>query len=222
MSEGDKYTLALSFFFARIKDVADLTGRTVVLDDPANSLGISRRGLIVGVIRDLFARGAQVIILTHDERLAAMVWQDKKIKNVVSLQVERTRSGSRLRQWDVERATQTEYVEHYLTLVEYLEQGGDHRKAAACIRPYVEQRLRHIAPGPPFQSRDSLGIMIGKIRVAKSGSRLDRYRKILADLEAINDAALPDHHACDDAPGMDRLSPEGVRLFAEKALSVLE
>lgn len=222
LSEGDKYTLALSFFFARIKDVEKLDGRTVVLDDPVNSLGSSRRGLIVGVIRDLVSRGAQVVILTHDERLAAMVWQDKKLKNVVPLQVERTRSGSRLRQWDAERATHTDYVEHYLALVEYLENGGDHRKAAACIRPYVEQRLRHIAPGPPFMSRDSLGAMIGKIRDSKAGSRLDRFRAVLPDLEAINDAVLPSHHACDDALGMQPISPDGVRVFAEKALRVLE
>ena len=222
LSDGDKYTLALSFFLARIKDVADLSGRTVVLDDPVNSLGCSRRGLIVGVIRDLVARGAQVVILTHDERLAAMVWQDKKLKNVVPLQVERTRSGSFLRQWDVERATQTDYVEHYLALVEYVEHGGDHRKAAACIRPYVEQRLRHIAPGPPFYSRDSLGVMIGKIRDSKHGSRLERFREMLPDLEAINEAALPAHHASDDAPGMQPISPEFVRVFSEKALSVLK
>ena len=222
LSDGDKCTLALSFFFARLKDIASLSGRVVVLDDPVNSLGSSRRGLIAGVIRDLVARGAQVIILTHDERLAAMVWQDKMLKSAVPLQVERTRSDSRLRQWDAESATQTEYVENYLTLVEYLEHGGDHKRAAACIRPYVEQRLRHIAPGPPFQSRDSLGVMIGKIRDSKSGSRLDRFRKLLPELVAINDAALPSHHASDDAPGIQPLSPDGVRLFAQKALDVLE
>jgi wobble nucleotide-excising tRNase len=222
LSDGDKDTLAVSFFFARLKDIASLSGRVVVLDDPVNSLGSSRRGLIAGVIRDLVARGAQVIILTHDERLAAMVWQDKILKSVVPLQVERTRSGSRLRQWDAESATQTEYVENYLTLVEYLEHGGDHRRAAACIRPYVEQRLRHIAPGPPFQSRDSLGVMIGKIRDSKPASRLDRFRKLLPELVAINDAVLPSHHASDDAPGMQPLSRDGVRLFAQKALDVLE
>jgi wobble nucleotide-excising tRNase len=71
LSDGDKYTLALSFFFARLKDYASLSGRTVVLDDPVNSLGSSRRTLIEGVIRDLRVRGAQVVVLTHDERLAA-------------------------------------------------------------------------------------------------------------------------------------------------------
>jgi hypothetical protein len=64
--------------------------------------------------------------------------------------------------------------------------------------------------------------MIAKIRDSKSRSRLDRFRNALPDLEAINDAALPSHHASDDAPGIQPLSPDGVRLFAEKALNALE
>jgi len=221
LSEGDKSTLALSFFFARLKGYNDLTGRVVVLDDPVNSLGSFRRTLIEGVVRDLRLRGAQVVVLTHDERLAAMIWRDKKLKNIVSLQVERTRSGSQLQLWDVERATQSEYVEHYLTLIDYLKHGGDHKRAAGCIRPYLEQRLRYLFPGPPFETRDSLGQMIGKIKESGPGLRLHPLQVKLSDLEAINDASLPSHHATDDVPGMPPLTTEGVRVFAQKALEVL-
>jgi wobble nucleotide-excising tRNase len=221
LSEGDKYTLALSFFFARLKDHSNLAGRIVVLDDPVNSLGSSRRTLIEGVVRDLRVRGAQVVVLTHDERLAGMMWRDKKLKNIVPLQVERTNRGSQLLPWDVDRATQSEYVEHYLTLHAFLEHGGDHRPAAACIRPYLEQRLRHLFPGPPFETRDTLGDMIAKIRDSAAGTRLYTLREKVADLVSINDASLPIHHATDDVPGMVPLTPEGVRLFAQKALAVL-
>jgi wobble nucleotide-excising tRNase len=221
LSEGDKSTLALSFFFAGLRDHTSLAGRTVVLDDPVNSLGSSRRTLIEGVVRDLRVRGAQVVVLTHDERLAAMMWRDKKLGNIVPLQVEKTNRGSQLLPWDVDRATQSEYVEHYLTLHDFLENGGDHRPSAACIRPYVEQRLRHLFPGPPFQTRDTLGQMIAKIRDSDPGSRLDVLRASVPDLESINEASLPSHHATDDVPGMTPLTPEGVRLFAQKALDVL-
>ncbi len=221
LSEGDKYTLALAFFFARLKDHSDLAGRIVVLDDPVNSLGSSRRTLIEGVIRDLRVRGAQVVVLTHDERLAAMMWRDKKLKNIVPLQVERTNKGSQLLPWDVDRATQSEYVVHYLTLHDFLEHGKDHKPAAACIRPYLEQRLRHLFPGPPFLTRDSLGDMIGKIRDSAPGSRLNALKVKVPSLEAINDASLPSHHATDDVPGMDPLTSAEVRLFAQKALDVL-
>jgi wobble nucleotide-excising tRNase len=221
LSEGDKYTLALSFFFARLKEHSSLAGRIVVLDDPVNSLGSSRRTLIEGVVRDLHVRGAQVVVLTHDERLAALMWRDKKLLNTVPLQVERTNRGSQLLPWDVDRATQSEYVEQYLTLQAFLEHGGDHRPAAACIRPYLEQRLRHLFPGPPFQTRDTLAQMITTIRKSDSGSRLYALHPKVRDLESINEASLPSHHATDDVPGMLPLTPEGVRLFAQKALDVL-
>jgi wobble nucleotide-excising tRNase len=221
LSEGDKNLFALSFFFARLKDKSDLTGRVVVLDDPVNSLGSSRRTLIEGVVRDLRTRGAQVIVLTHDERLAALVWRDRKLRQIFPLQVARTRNCSRLQPWDVERALQTAYVTHYLALLDYVENGGDHEKAAGCIRPYLEQRLRHLFPGPPFKTRDTLGDMIRKIRESAAGMRLYPLQKKLTELESINDASLSSHHATDDVPGMVPLTPDGVRLFALKALQVL-
>ncbi|MCX5791855.1 MAG: AAA family ATPase, partial [Elusimicrobia bacterium] len=221
LSDGDKYTLALSFFFARLKDHASLNGRIIVLDDPVNSFGSSRRTLLEEAIRDMRLRGAQVVVLTHDERLAAMMWRDKKLNGLASLQVERTRAGSCLKPWDVERATQSAYVGDYLTLIDYLDHGGDHEKPRVCIRPYLEQRLRHLFPGPPFQTRDTLGQMIGKIRSSTPGSRLSVLLPKLSELESINNAALPSYHATDDVPGMPPLTPDGVRLFAEKALAVL-
>jgi hypothetical protein len=97
--------------------------------------------------------------------------------------VERARKGSRIRAWDIERATQSEYVKDYLTLADYFENGGDHEQAARCIRPYVEQRLRHRFPGPPLETRDSLGPMLGKIRDSKPGSRLYPLKDKLTELE---------------------------------------
>jgi wobble nucleotide-excising tRNase len=221
LSEGDKYTLALAFFLARLKHLSSLAGRTIVLDDPVNSLGSSRRILIANVVRELHSRGAQIVVLTHDDRLAAMRWRDRKLnKAMVSLHVERTDRGSRLEPWDIERATQTDYVKHYLALNDYLGSGGDHEIAAASIRPYVEQRLRHLYPGPPFETRDSLGEMIAKVRSCSAGGRLSQLHSSIADLDAINTASLPAHHATDDVPGMSPLSSNEVRMFAQKALAI--
>ena len=221
LSEGDKYTLALAFFFARLKEHKSLAGTTVVLDDPVNSLGSSRRGLVVGVTQDLRRRGAQVVVLTHDTRLAAMIWRSMGPGGIASLQVERTNAGSRLAPWDIERATRSRYVEDYLTLMSFLEGGGDHGAAARCVRPYVEQRLRHMFPGPPLSTRDTLGQMIAKIRGSAPGTRLSALLESLPDLEAIEKASLPSHHASDDAPHLAPLTPGEVRIYAQKALDVL-
>jgi wobble nucleotide-excising tRNase len=225
LSEGDKSSLALAFFLARLKDMPVLTGKVIVLDDPVNSLGGSRRRMVEAVIRDLRGRGAQVVVLTHDERLAAMMWRDSMkigaMKKIVPLQVKRSGNGSSLLVWDAEGATRSEYVNDYLTLVDYLAGNGDEKRAAGCIRPYVEQRLRHIYPGLPFTTRDPLGEMIKKIRGSGPGDRLEQLKSKLPDLEAINDASLPAHHATDDVPGMPPLTPSEVRVYAQKALEVL-
>jgi wobble nucleotide-excising tRNase len=221
LSEGDKYVLALSFFFARLKHQQDLTGRIIVLDDPVNSLGSARRSLIYAVIRELYKRGAQIIVLTHDDRLAALMWRDKTLKKLVTLQVERIGGGSRIQAWDAEQAMQSAYVKNYLTLADFLDKGGDHQAVAGHIRPYVEQRLRHLHPGSSFHSRDSLGQMISKIRDSAPSSRLYGLQVKLSELEAINEAGLPSHHATDDVPGLEPLSPEEVRIFATKAVNVL-
>ena len=221
LSEGDKCTLALSFFLARLRGIEDMTGRVVVFDDPVNSLGGARRQSILVALRDLQHRGAQIIILTHDERLAALVWRDRKLgKDAICLEVEKIRDASRLRPWDIEVATRSQYVKDYLCLITFLDHGGDHAEAAASIRTYIEQRLRHLYPGPPFGSGDSLGIMIGTIRDS-TDPRISRLKDKVPILEAINDAALPSHHASDDVPGWDELTPADVRHYAKQALEVL-
>ena len=63
--------------------------------------------------------------------------------------------------------------------------------------------------------------MIAKIRESKPGSRLNALKDSLPELEALKEAALPSHHATDDVAGMCTLDPDSVRIFAEKALSVL-
>jgi len=221
LSEGDKCTLALSFFLARLRGFADLTGRVIVFDDPVNSLGGARRQSILAALRDLQRRGAQILILTHDERLAALVWRDPKLgRDAVCLEVEKVRDESHLRPWDIETAMRSQYVKDYLCLVAFLERGGDHADAAASIRPYVEQRLRHLYPGPPFGSGDSLGKMIGTIR-GSTDPRISALKDRLSILEAINVAALPSHHATDDVPGWDELTAADVRQYAQQALEVL-
>jgi wobble nucleotide-excising tRNase len=222
LSEGDKAALALSFFFARLKGHTDLTGWTVVLDDPVNSLGSSRRRIIEGVISDLRKRGAQVIVLTHDDTLAALIWRDRGLnpKDIVTLQVERTGANSHLVPWNIERAMQSQYVRDYLTLYDYIIQGGDHSHASARIRPYVEQRLRHLYPGSPLDSRDTLGIMLGKIRKSSMGDRLYPLQCKLTDLDYINAVSLPTEHATDDAKHLPPPDATEVRISVQKALDI--
>jgi len=224
LSEGDKYSLALAFFLARLRDIPDLAGRTIVLDDPVSSLGGSRRRAVEQAILDLLRRGGQVMVLTHDELLAAMLWRltlkVKWMENLTTLEIEEVAAGSRLLPWDAERATRSQYVNDYLTLTGFMDGDVDEERAAPAVRRYVEQRIRHIFPGPPLSARDSLGQMIQKIQNAKAGDRIEALKPLLPELQHINETAVAAHHA-DDDPGMPQLTKTELRDLVARSLAVL-
>jgi wobble nucleotide-excising tRNase len=222
LSEGEKVTLALAFFMARLKD-RSVEGMTIVFDDPVNSFGRERRTLTEEAIQNLYERKAQLVVLTHDERLAAMIWRDTRIKHpdIMCLCVEQAGDESKIREWDVEQATTSDYVKDYLALDNYIQNGGDHQAVAARIRPYLEARIRYHFPGPPFTSRDSLGIMISKITASQPGSKLESIKDKVPELNVINRSVLPPHHDMEPDLGVAELTPAEVRIFAEKAINVL-
>ncbi|OYY69683.1 AAA family ATPase [Sphingomonas sp. 28-63-12] len=69
LSAGDKTTLALAFFLAKLDNDATLDCKTLVVDDPLSSHDSHRRRETVNAIKDLCGRCLQVIVLSHDEFL---------------------------------------------------------------------------------------------------------------------------------------------------------
>lgn len=69
LSAGDKTTLALAFFLAKLDSDTALNCKTLVVDDPLSSHDSHRRRETVNAIKDLCGRCLQVIVLSHDEYL---------------------------------------------------------------------------------------------------------------------------------------------------------
>lgn len=67
LSTGDKTTLALAFFLAKLDHDGGLAEKVVVFDDPLASHDSHRRGKTVEAIKELCGRCLQLIILSHDE-----------------------------------------------------------------------------------------------------------------------------------------------------------
>jgi hypothetical protein len=65
LSSGDKSTLALAFFLAKVNADPDIASTIVVLDDPFTSLDHFRRQFTANEIRKLCARAQQTIVLSH-------------------------------------------------------------------------------------------------------------------------------------------------------------
>jgi wobble nucleotide-excising tRNase len=66
LSAGDRRTLGLAVFLSYLED-KNLSGSTVVCDDPTTSLDQDRRSQTVVELLKLAERGAQVVVLSHFE-----------------------------------------------------------------------------------------------------------------------------------------------------------
>ncbi|HMD83757.1 MAG TPA: AAA family ATPase [Terriglobia bacterium] len=195
LSAGDKSTLALAFFIARLEGDPNLPERIVVLDDPVSSLDPSRRTCTQQVIRGLTQKVKQVVVLSHDSHFLLSIWTEEGQSDVKNLQIIRTGQESALEEWDIEKATRDAYLQDYFAIDEYLEKGatGDLRHIACCIRRLIEANLRLRFP-KHFGRSEWLGNFIDKIRSASANHMLSLVQPKLTELEALNDYSKKYHH----------------------------
>ncbi len=220
LSAGDKSTLALAFFIARLEGDPNLSDRIIIFDDPVSSLDSNRRACTQQVIRGLTQKVKQAVVLSHDPYFLLSIWSEETKSTVKNLQIVRTGQDSALDAWDIEKATRDAYLQDYFTLDEYLEKGvtGDLRHIARCIRPLVERNLRLRFP-KHFTRTEWLGEFIGKIRGAPANDILYSLQPKLSELEAINDYSKKYHHDPSQS-GSDSEQVDDVQLqaYANKAL----
>jgi len=195
LSAGDKSTLALAFFIARLEGDPDLSDRIVVFDDPISSLDSNRRTCTQQVIRGLTQKVKQVVVLSHDPYFLLSIWNEETQSTVKNLQIIRCGQESAMDEWDIEKATRDAYLQDYFTIDEYLEKGAsrDPRHIACCIRRLIEANLRLRFP-KHFGRTERLGNFIDKIRSASVNHTLSLVQPRLSELEALNDYSKKYHH----------------------------
>jgi wobble nucleotide-excising tRNase len=153
LSAGDRNTLALAFFFASLDQDPNLATKTVMVDDPISSLDEHRSLTTVQEVRRLATRVGQVIVLSHDKKFLARIWEGAEDHMpCTALQIVRDGHGSTLSPWDVQHDATTEYDRRHALLREYLATGrGEARQVAKAIRPVLEgfERVAHPEHFPP-------------------------------------------------------------------------
>lgn|GEM_PF-1310690 len=221
LSEGDKNTLGLAFFLARLRSM-DGRDKTVVFDDPATSLDRERRTRTVQEIASLAREGAQVIVLTHDPGLALDIWRNPVISKAgcTSLQVSSLPRSAVLLEWDVEREATSGYFRNYFRLRDYLDSGcGESADVMRISRAFAEDHLRHRFPDQ-LTHRDNLGLMIKAIREAEEQDPLASMKSRLDDLAQLNTSSTERAHG-EERTAVQRPSETEARRIAELAFEVV-
>jgi len=124
LSEGDKRTLALAFFLAKLFGEADKEQKIVVLDDLFTSLDKHRRAQTVNAIAAIAAAVEQIIVLGHDAFFLRDVSRRLAKKGVckqVLLHATRAADGhSIIESFDVEDVCASDYYKRYKALHDFL------------------------------------------------------------------------------------------------------
>lgn len=221
LSAGDKSTLALAFFVAKLESDSKLSEKIIVLDDPFSSLDRSRRTCTKQIICKLAQKAKQVIVMSHDPHFLKIIWDSSNKTETKPLQLSRLGQNSTITEWDIERETREEYHRNHSLLSEYYNNGsGDRVNVARTIRPLLEQYFRFIFPGQ-FSETEWLGDFIKKIREAQSGSPLVSAQSILDELDAVNDYSKRYHHNTNPAYEKEPIDDTELQSYSKRALELV-
>lgn len=111
LSEGDKNTIAFSFFLSKLINEPNFADKIVVFDDPLTSLDLNRRNATIDQLVWLHSRCKQVIVLSHNLHFLV----DLKSRNDISkgnkkvLQIVNSLGKSKISEFELKK----EWIDRY-------------------------------------------------------------------------------------------------------------
>lgn len=224
LSEGDKRTLALAVFLARVQDDQNAALATVVLDDIFASLDQHRRVTTMSAIATLAQSGAQIIILAHDPfflRDLAAALKKKRLGDALTLQIRRSQDDfSELDVCDLTEKCRSPYHTRYKELADYLaghRAGQNPLRIAESLRPLVEGALHRRFPGL-IREGTTFGDILEQIRLAPPGSPLQPLQAQLPSFQSFNDYAGAYHHDTFDMQPRQDVNEGELEIFGRRTL----
>ncbi|KQU17582.1 hypothetical protein ASG63_08710 [Methylobacterium sp. Leaf94] len=221
LSAGDKTTLALAFFLAKVDHDPGLSCKTLVIDDPLSSHDSQRRRETVSAIRDLCARCRQVIVLSHDEFLLREVERRCVGIPCVAFQIEFTggdewSSASAVDLDQLCRAEHVRLVDEIGAFVNENRGSADH--VVHHLRRVLETHYRR-SYAAYFPHDRNLGQIVNDIATAGPSHPCHRD---LGRLDNCNNATCDMHHG-DDAIVVTKqgIDPDSLRVIASDALELI-
>jgi ABC-type proline/glycine betaine transport system ATPase subunit len=197
LSEGDKSTIALCFFLARL-DVDNINNKIIVFDDPLSSFDYSRRNATIYQLSKIAELSRQFILLTHDLNFAYDFTQKCDYMDIINLKIEKRNTSSGLYYHDITTEFLTGVQKDIKTVKDYLQDDdtniSEKRDVIRCIRPILEGVIK-IKYFDIIENNLWLGDIIGLIQKANADSRLHKLKNIVSELNELNDYTKQYHHS---------------------------
>lgn len=210
MSEGDKSTIALCFFLARL-EIQGVDDKIIVFDDPLSSFDYSRRNATIFQLSKIANLSIQLILLTHDLNFANDFVDKCSYIDCLTLKIENDGNTSYLKYHDIKSEFLTSTQKDIEIINNYIKSGvsenNEKREVIRCIRPVLEgvfkSKYFDIIPNNIW-----LGDIIELIKKTSLGDRLYKLRNIIEDIIELNDYTKVFHHSSGDSRNLSIDSQE--------------
>lgn len=222
LSDGDKRTLALAFFLARVLDEKSCGTSVVVLDDVFASFDKDRRSQTISALCDMATKCAQVIVLAHDAYFLRDLQRklvDKHVAEIVPLQIRRIGEFSELTSCDYTELCASPYYKRYREITDYLTGAApsDLLPVAIGLRPFVEGNMHRRFPGD-IKEGVTFGAILDQIKNAPAGHALAQLQPQVPALQQFNDFVGAFHHDTVGVAPRQEVTDGELKPFAQRAL----
>jgi wobble nucleotide-excising tRNase len=218
LSAGDKSTLALALFLAKVNSDPNIADTIVVLDDPFTSLDHFRRQFTAIEIKKICGRAAQTIVLSHEKSFLRLLWDKIDHAQISSLALQTGAPGvSTIVPYSIAEATQPRHVTERMEIEEFVE-GEPHTLA------YIRTRLRTVCEdfyrkGDPGLFREA-ATLEEIIRILEGAPVDHPYKGALDDLRDINEYSRGDNHAAVAGNPAEETGVEELKEFCRRVLDL--
>lgn len=226
LSDGDKRTLALAFFLAKLFDEPDVARRIVVVDDIFTSLDKHRRGQTYDALVRIAFNAKQLVALAHDAFFVRDLARKLRYKGCtpVLLQAAHATDGySKLYDnFDLTETCASDFYKHYHALELFLQgtKTGPSLTVAQGLRNLLEGHLHRRFPGH-LSEGETVGQVLATIKNAPPSSPLALLQPCLQDLNELNDFAASFHHDTSGIAARTEVTETELRTYGTRTMRLL-
>jgi wobble nucleotide-excising tRNase len=146
LSEGDKSTIALAFFLSKLDIDPMINNKILIFDDPLSSFDSNRRMYTIQLIKDLFPKIKQAVVLSHNEFFLHELSKgfaagDKK---TLRISIDYLAKASRIEPLVLETLVENDYFKHIKELESFLQNPDLSKKETVLgwLRNVLEAHIR--------------------------------------------------------------------------------
>jgi wobble nucleotide-excising tRNase len=201
LSEGDKSTLALAFFLAKLDIDPAKADKVVVFDDPLSSFDRNRRMYTVQLLNDLSQQVKQVVILSHNEHFLYELSKGIAAGDKKTLRISESYStrSSTIEELSLDTLVEIDYFKHVKELEAFLSRADIAKKddVLGLMRNVLEAHIRfkfYRQTSSLPTNNQTLGTLVTTVDTSGVAFRDPNRTDVVNKLRLINGVSSKPHH----------------------------